>query len=143
MSADKHNTFVIFRSAVLRSGAHPLRTPLPSIHGIQVALRPGCPPDYLPPLPRGTIVWAASDGSSAIDSSSGYYTVRPYAEVHMNRCLCMFAFVPVLNEMRRTAEVDLVHTRPIHTLWPIQFHIAYLFGQSRIAEMRSGQTKSK
>ncbi|KAH8995975.1 hypothetical protein EDB92DRAFT_111343 [Lactarius akahatsu] len=84
MSTDKNkttNTFVIFRSVVLRSGMHPLYVPAPSIHGIQVALRPGCPPDYPPPLPRGTIVWAASDGSSAIDSSSGYYTVRPYAEV--------------------------------------------------------------
>ncbi|KAH9033783.1 hypothetical protein EDB85DRAFT_1949924 [Lactarius pseudohatsudake] len=60
---------------------HPLHVPAPSIRGLQVALRPGCPPDYPPPLPRGTIVWAASDGSSAIDSSSGYYTVRPYAEV--------------------------------------------------------------
>ncbi|KAH9054863.1 hypothetical protein EDB87DRAFT_1688748 [Lactarius vividus] len=84
MSSDKNittNTFVIFRSVVLRSGMHPLHVPTPSIHGIQVALRPGCPPDYPPPLPRGTIVWAASDGSSTIDSSSGYYTVRPYAEV--------------------------------------------------------------
>ncbi len=84
MSTDKNkttNTFVIFRSVVLRSEMHPLHVPIPSINGIQVALRPGCPPDYPPPLPRGTIVWAASDGSSTIDSSGGYYTVRPYAEV--------------------------------------------------------------
>ncbi|KAI9457238.1 hypothetical protein BJY52DRAFT_1416870 [Lactarius psammicola] len=84
MSADKDkttNTLVTFRSVVLRSEIHPPHVPTPSIHGIQVALRPGCPPDYPPPLPRGTIIWAALDGSSTIDSSSGYYTVRPYAEV--------------------------------------------------------------
>ena len=84
MSAEKNkitNTFVIFRSVVLGSGMHTLYVPTPSIHGIKVALLPGCPPDYPPPLLRGTIIWVASNGSSTIDSSSGYYTVRPYAEV--------------------------------------------------------------
>lgn len=70
------NTFVIFRSIVLCCGMHPLYVPAPSIHGIKVALLPGCPPGYPSPLPRETIVWAVSDRSSTIDSSSGYYTVR-------------------------------------------------------------------
>ncbi|KAI9438922.1 hypothetical protein H4582DRAFT_1945573 [Lactarius indigo] len=84
MSTDMNkttNTFVVFRSVVLSSGMHPPHVPAPVIRGILVTLRPGFPPDYPPPLPRGTIIWAASDGSSAIDPSSGYYTVRPYAEV--------------------------------------------------------------
>ena len=70
------NPFVIFRSIVLCCGMHPLYVLAPSIHGVKVALLPGCPPGYPSPLPRETIVWAVSDRSSTIDSSSGYYTVR-------------------------------------------------------------------
>ncbi|KAI0294107.1 hypothetical protein B0F90DRAFT_1821493 [Multifurca ochricompacta] len=84
MSANKstiREPSIIFRSMVLCSGLHPPGVPTPSIHGIRVALRPGRPPDYPPPLPPCTIVSASEDGRSIIDSSNGYYTVRPYADI--------------------------------------------------------------